>query len=82
MDRLSIKDLQTGYKNKKFSPVEVTRQYLKRISSLDKIYNSYITVSEEEALKIAEVLEKKMLTNGCLGNLFGIPIKTTFIQKA
>lgn len=74
MERFTITELITGYKNKEFSPVDITKNYLKRIQATNDIYHSFITVTEEAALNQAKILEDKLMSGMDLGNLFGIPI--------
>ncbi len=56
-----------------FSSVELTRHYLQRINQLDEGLNSFITITEEQALAQAEAADKK-LAAGEGGVLTGIPI--------
>lgn len=70
---VSIKSLLDGYQEKKFSPTEITQWYLERIKKLDAELHSYITVTEEAALKQAKIAEDKM-NAGFTGSLLGVPI--------
>lgn len=70
---LTIKKLMDGYRSKAFSPVEITKWYIERIKRLDPHINSYITVTEEAAIKQAKRAEEKM-SSGVLSNLLGIPL--------
>ncbi|MGM7724280.1 amidase [Metabacillus sp. Hm71] len=70
---LTIKELMNGYKNKLYSPIEITKWYIDRIKKLDPFINSYITITEETAFDQAEQAEKKM-TSGNLEGLLGVPI--------
>ena len=74
MDRLAIKELQKGYENKEFSPVEITKLYLEHTYKCNQRYNAFITITEEVALNQAEVLEKKMMAGYEVGGMFGIPV--------
>jgi len=58
---------------KKISSVELTKEYINRINSVDKKLNSYITVCEDEAIKTAK-LAQKMIDSGVSGVLTGIPL--------
>jgi aspartyl-tRNA(Asn)/glutamyl-tRNA(Gln) amidotransferase subunit A len=53
--------------------VELTQLFLKRIRQFDEKLNSFITVTEETALKAAEAADKKRM-QGQAGPLTGIPI--------
>jgi aspartyl-tRNA(Asn)/glutamyl-tRNA(Gln) amidotransferase subunit A len=70
---LTIKELMEGYKNKLFSPIEITKWYIDRIKKVDPIIHSYITITEESAFYQAEQAEKKMIS-GDLRGLLGVPI--------
>ncbi len=69
----TIEELKNGYVAKDFSPVEVTRTHLKRIEEMSEL-NAFITVTTEQALKQAEIAEKKYLAGVQTGLLEGIPI--------
>ncbi|MHA1368515.1 MAG: Asp-tRNA(Asn)/Glu-tRNA(Gln) amidotransferase subunit GatA [Promethearchaeota archaeon] len=59
-----------------FSPVEVTSYYLQRIKDLEQKLNALTHVSEDGALKQAEIVEKQ-LKNGSAGKkslLAGLPV--------
>ncbi|RJS60289.1 amidase [Bacillus sp. PK3_68] len=73
MKNLTIRELKAHYQNKEFSPVEVTNYYLRRIDHNQDL-NTYITVCAEQALKQAEISEKKFLANELTGILEGIPL--------
>lgn len=74
MKRLSIAEIHEGYKKREISPVDIIKQYLERIEQRDTVYNSFITITAEQALQHAELLEKKMMAGIEPGKLFGIPI--------
>lgn len=73
MKNLTIRELKKGYKAKEFSPVDVTNYYLDRINQYEDL-NSFITVNSVQALKQAEISEKKYLVGEQIGGLEGIPI--------
>jgi aspartyl-tRNA(Asn)/glutamyl-tRNA(Gln) amidotransferase subunit A len=70
---LTIKEMKDGFNNKDFSPVEITRDYLKRIEKFNQL-NAFITVTGESALKQAAIAEQKYLAGEQTGVLEGIPI--------
>ncbi|PKG23159.1 amidase [Niallia nealsonii] len=74
LKRYTIEELNKGYLNKDFSPVEITKMYLEEIKEKNTTYNAFITITEENALKQAKYLEAKMMTTNDLSMLFGIPI--------
>lgn len=65
--------MKVGFSNKDFSPVEITRDYLKRIEESSEL-NAFITVTDEIALKQAAIAEQKYLAGEPTGILEGIPI--------
>lgn len=65
----TLKDL----KEKKYSSVELTKAYLKRIKELESKVNAYVTVTEEEALKNAKDADAKR-AKGMDAPLLGIPL--------
>lgn len=73
MSQMTIKDLIQGYKERKYSPVEITKEYLKRIKAAQPTLNAFITITEELALKQAEVAEKQLMYDEDLGILHGVP---------
>ena len=73
MHNKTISQFQTELKNKKISSVELTQYYLKRIETLDKNYNSFITVCAEHALKQAKSADTDIAA-GKINLLTGIPI--------
>tara|TARA_Y100001935_G_scaffold242853_1_gene233696 strand:+ start:17613 stop:19073 length:1461 start_codon:yes stop_codon:yes gene_type:complete len=82
LHELSILELSKGLRDRKFSSVEVTKHFLKRIKELDGQLNSFITVTEEEALVQAHAADKKIF-DGQANVLSGIPIahKDIFCTK-
>ena len=56
------------------SPVEVTREMLRRIEEMDGRYRSYATVMTDHALKAAQGAEKEISGGRYRGPLHGVPI--------
>jgi aspartyl-tRNA(Asn)/glutamyl-tRNA(Gln) amidotransferase subunit A len=64
-------------RNKKISSVELTTHYLDRIEKMDKVFNSFITVTRDEALQAArkaDDLRAKNQGDKTLNPLTGIPL--------
>ncbi len=61
-------------KTKKLSPVELAKTVLEKISSLDGVINSFITVDEDAAIRAAQTAEKEAMRGEFRGPLHGIPI--------
>lgn len=70
---MSLLDLRKQLDKKKISVYELTKTYLDKIKTFDKILNSYITVDYDGALKKAEKVQA-LIDNGCSSPLAGIPI--------
>jgi aspartyl-tRNA(Asn)/glutamyl-tRNA(Gln) amidotransferase subunit A len=73
LHEFTLKQQLDGLRNSTFSSVELTQNYLKRIKSKDPSINSYITVTEELALKQAEDADDRYSKGKAL-TLDGIPI--------
>ena len=61
-------------RQKKLSPVELTRSMLSRIEQVDSTLHSYAAVTADLALKQALAAEKEILAGNYRGPLHGIPI--------
>ena len=73
MHTKTIAELSAGLKAREFSSEELTRAYLERIARLDERLNSFITVTEEQALAQAREADRR-LGAGETGTLLGVPI--------
>lgn len=71
---LTIRQVQQGLKQKKFSAYELVEAYLKRIKANDQRYCAYLTLDEEGALAAAVQIDKKIAAAHSLGALGGVPI--------
>lgn len=71
---MSISELSGLIRNRKVSPVTVTRACLKRIEQIDSKLNAFITVTGEQALKEARIAETEIRKGKWKGPLHGIPI--------
>ncbi len=73
----SIAEVARLFRQRKLSPVELTRLMLSRIAKLDSKLNSFITVTSDLALSQAKKAESELLSrkaNRDRGPLHGIPI--------
>ncbi|MBA4503136.1 Asp-tRNA(Asn)/Glu-tRNA(Gln) amidotransferase subunit GatA [Marinobacterium marinum] len=69
----TLAELAQGLERGDFSSTELTQAYLQRINTLDSRYNSFITITEEQALAQAQAADEARATgNG--GALCGLPI--------
>lgn len=73
MHTKTIAELIQGLRAKTFSSEELTRCYLDRIKRFDPQVNSFITVTEEQAMQAAKQADKR-LSAGTAELLTGIPI--------
>ena len=73
MHQLTIAEIIRGLRDKQFSSVEITSHLLERIQQLDSHYNSFISVTGEQALKEAAAADAR-LAAGNAPALCGIPI--------
>ena len=73
MHTKTIAQLAAGLRNGDFSSEELTRAYLDRIAKHDGTLNSFITVSESEALQQARQADQR-LKAGDSTTLTGIPV--------
>jgi Amidase len=70
----SIEEAGKKLRNRSLSVTELTQSYLKGAKDLAPKLNPFITVTEEEALKTAAILETELTQGKVRGPLHGIPI--------
>jgi aspartyl-tRNA(Asn)/glutamyl-tRNA(Gln) amidotransferase subunit A len=70
---LSARRISALVRERKVSPVEITRVYLERIGRLDSRLRAYITVVPEKALETARGAETAVMRGQPLGPLHGVP---------
>ena len=73
MHNLTLAELALGLQKKQFSSLELTQTFLARIREFDPALNSFITVTEEDALDAAKAADARLTTHEA-GPLTGIPI--------
>lgn len=73
MHQLTIAEIIRGLRDKQFSSVEITSHLLERIQQLDSQFNSFITVTGEQAIKQAADADAR-LAQGDAPALCGVPI--------
>jgi len=69
----TLAELSAGLESGEFSSVEITKAYLDNIAAEDNKYNSYITVTDELALKQAQAADDRR-AKGDADKLTGVPI--------
>ena len=79
----SIESLESKLKNKEIKPSDLVKESLDRIKATEDKIGSFITVTEEVALKQAEELDRCQEAGDVKGKLFGIPmgIKDNIVTK-
>jgi len=82
MHNKTLAELAQGLQQGDFSSVELTQHFIDRIDTLDKTYNSFVTVTSEQALQQAKQADEQRAT-GNAQTLTGIPIaqKDIFCTK-
>lgn len=70
---LTIKQLHDGFVKKEFTSVEVTKAYINQIKKTDDKIGAYLSVTEELALKQAEVADKIISEEKDFSLLCGVP---------
>ena len=73
MHQLTLVEIARALTDKQFSAEELTRSLLDRIGQLDPQLNSFITVTEEQAIAQAQAADARR-ANGESGALLGAPI--------
>src|ERR1043166_7754789 len=71
---LSIREASDLLRQKKLSPVDLTKACLDRIDRLNPSLNAFITMTRESAIKEAETAEREIHQGNSRGPLHGIPI--------
>lgn len=66
--------LATAIKNKEVTVVDATKAVLEQIEKTEGIYNCYVTVDKEGALKQAEEVQVKIDSGELTGPLAGVPV--------
>lgn len=73
MYRKTLAELSQALNNKEISSVELTQHFLNRIKKHDKAINSFITLTEEQALTQAKAADAA-IAKGNVHGLTGIPL--------
>ena len=80
---LTIEEASKKFSEKKLSSLELTESVHQRIKETQPKLNSFILVTEEEALKTAKLIDEKRAKGQKLSPLAGIPLglKDIFLTK-
>ena len=71
---LGIQEIGDGFRQKRFSPLEITQASLDRIEATEPNLHAWVIVDSERALAAAKQAEREILAGECRGPLHGIPI--------
>ena len=71
---MTAASLSEKLRKKECSAVEITRSVLEQIENTEDKIGSFVTVCEEQALKKAEEVDRKIAAGEALSSLAGIPI--------
>jgi len=74
MQWMTAAEIARGYRNRTFSPVELTKSLLDRIDALNPICHAFITIDHEGALESARHAEREIYAGRALGPLHGVPL--------
>ena len=66
--------------DRQVSPVEITQLYYDRIERLDSQLNSYLTLTQDDAMAAARGAEEAVMRGDALGPLHGVPISIKDLQ--
>jgi len=79
----SISQIRQLLLDKKTTTVEITKFFLERVKNIDPKINAFITITEKEALKKAEILDEKINKGEEIGKLAGsiMAVKDIYLTK-
>ena len=72
MHNKTVSELKKAIEKKEVSSLELTNHFLDRIKNLDSNLNSFITLTEEQAIDKAKKIDKE-ISKGLFKPLSGIP---------
>ncbi|MCB2129526.1 MAG: amidase [Rhodobacteraceae bacterium] len=72
--RLNIHELTAGYRNGKFSPVEIFDSTVKRIDAVNPVLNAIVSFNWAEARAAAEASAARWKNDAALSEIDGVPI--------
>lgn len=74
LDTLTVHRLSELLEKKEISSLELTQNYLERIHQIDNDLQAFVTVTKDEALAQARLMDEKRLRGEELSPLAGIPM--------
>lgn len=74
IEKMTIYEIKEAYSKKELKVSEVVSAYFDQIKKYDKDIQAFISLREEEAMKEAKLLDKRLENGEALGLLGGIPV--------
>jgi len=74
MENLTIKEINKGLRDKKFSAVELLKHYLDKIKKEDKKISSFVNITEDLALEQAKRADEAIAKKENISELCGVPL--------
>lgn len=71
---MTIQEIKQGLEKRKFSAKEIAKSYIDRIKELDTKTQAFLTIQEDEALKEADIIDRKLAKGEKIGVLGGVPV--------
>src|SRR5262245_503502 len=71
---LTIGEVGTGYRRRRWSPVEVTQAALDRIDATEDIIHAWVLIDRDRAIRTAVQAERELMSGLDRGPLHGVPI--------
>ena len=72
--RLSISEASESLARREISAVELTRAHLDRIEDVEGRVRAFVTVTDQDALRDAEEIDRRRAEGQALGPLAGVPL--------
>src|SRR4051812_32541463 len=72
--RLTAREMGERIRRREVSPVELVEAHLARIERLDGRWNTFITVTADQAREAARRAEAEVMAGGWRGLLHGVPV--------
>lgn len=74
MHNKTVHEIRDLLRKKEISSLELTKETLDRINSVDKKIDAFLTINSESALNAAKVVDKKIASGEQISDLAGIPM--------
>lgn len=71
---MTVEEIKKSIESKSVTCEEITKEYLKKIKTIDSEIKAFITFCEEEAVKQAKAVDEKVKQGQPIGKLCGVPV--------